>query len=110
MPDEASRSKISEKPSDDFVERYRDFIHLGYIEWKKQYDEIHKEKIPIMFVMTTNTSEADQTAEYLEATYPELKGAVLTIHTNKNGEINEKSKSKKDKNELDKLRKDAESK
>jgi len=107
LPDEASRSKISEKLSDDFVERYQDFIRLGYIEWKKQYDELKKEKVPIMFVMTTNTNEADQTANYLEATYPELKKAVLTIHTNQSGEINETSKSKKDKDELDRLRKDA---
>jgi len=107
LPDEASRSKILEKPSADFVERYQDFIRLGYIEWKKQYDELKKLKTPILFIMTTNTSEADQTAEYLEATYPELKGAVLTIHTNKSGDINETSKSKQDKDELDKLRKAA---
>jgi len=107
LPDEASRGKLSEKPSNDFVERYRDFIHLGYIEWKAQYKELEKQKVPIMFVMTTNTNEADQTAEYLQATYPELKGAVLTIHTNQSGEINETSKSKKDKDALDKLRKDA---
>jgi type III restriction enzyme len=107
LPDEASRSKISEKPSGDFVERYQDFIRLGYIEWKKQYDELKKLKTPILFIMTTNTSEADQTAEYLEATYSELKGAVLTIHTNKSGDINETSKNKQDKDELDKLRKAA---
>jgi len=35
LPDEASRHKLEEKPSDDVVERYRDVIHLGYIEWEK---------------------------------------------------------------------------
>ena len=45
-------------------------------------------------------------AEYLETRYPELHGAILTIHTKKNGEISEVS-GKKDKEELEKLRKAA---
>ncbi len=107
LPDEASRAKIVEKDSADFIERYRAFIHLGYLEWKKQYDELKNIKTPILFIMTMNTKEADQTAEFLEANYPELKNAVLTIHTNKSGEIKENAKSKRDKEELEKLRKAA---
>jgi len=42
--------------------------------------------------------------EYLEATYPELKDAVLVIHTKKNGEITESASGKK-KEELEILRK-----
>lgn len=104
LPDEASRAKIREKESDKFVERYEDYIHLGYIEWKKQYDELKKAgKTPILFVMTTETKESDEAAEYLENRYPEFKKAVLVIHTNKSGDITE-GKSKKDKAELERLR------
>ena len=46
-------------------------------------------KKAILFVMTDDTKNCDDVAEYLESTYPELKEAVLTIHTNNNGEISE---------------------
>jgi len=47
LPDEASRQKIQEKDSSDFVERYRDYIHLGYLEWEQQYEELKNYKTPI---------------------------------------------------------------
>jgi len=109
LPDEVSRQKIQEKESNDFIERYRDYIHLGYLEWEKQYEELKNHKVPILFIMTMSTKEADQAAEFLETTYPKLKNAVLTIHTNKSGEIKENTSSKKDKEELEKLRKAADS-
>ncbi|MCK9312060.1 MAG: DEAD/DEAH box helicase family protein, partial [Bacteroidales bacterium] len=106
LPDEASRRKIQEKDSNDFIERYREYIHLGYIEWEKQFDELKTCKTPILFVMTMNTKEADQAAAFLESNYPKLKNCVLTIHTNQSGEIKEGS-GKRDKDELDALRKAA---
>ena len=107
LPDEASRQKIQEKESSDFVERYRDYIHLGYLEWEKQYEELKKYKTPILFIMTMSTKEADQAAAFLESNYPKMKNAVLTIHTNNSGEIKETAISKKDKEDLDVLRKAA---
>ena len=107
LPDEASRQKIQEKDSNDFVERYRDYIHLGYLEWEQQYEELKHHKTPLLFIMTTNTKEADQAAAFLEANYPKMKNSVLTIHTNTSGEIKESASSKKDKEELEKLRKAA---
>jgi type III restriction enzyme len=104
LPDEVSRQKIHEKDSSDFVERYRDYIHLGYLEWEKQYVELKNYKTPILFIMTMSTREADQAAAFLESTYPKLKGSVLTIHTNNSGEIKETAASKKDKEQLDILR------
>ncbi len=100
LPDEVSRLKIQEKDSNEITERYQGHIHLGYLEWKKQYNELKSQKTPILFIMTTNTKEADQIAEYLETNYPEFKDAVLTIHTNKNGEIQNKE-------DIEKLRKAA---
>jgi len=109
LPDEVSRQKIQEKESNDFIERYRDYIHLGYLEWEKQYEELKNHKVPILFIMTMSTKEADQAAKFLETTYPKLKNAVLIIHTNKSGEIKENTSRKKDKEELEKLRKAADS-
>jgi type III restriction enzyme len=56
--------------------------------------------------MTDDTKNCDDVAEYLEGTYPDLQGAVLIIHTKNNGEISE-SASGKAKEELEKLRKQA---
>jgi len=109
LPDEASRQKIQEKDSSDFVERYRDYIHLGYLEWEQQYEELKSQKTPILFIMTMSTKEADQAATFLESTYPKMKNAVLTIHTNNSGEINETASTKKAKEELEILRKAADS-
>jgi len=107
LPDEASRQKIREKESHDFIERYRDYIHLGYLEWEQQYEELKSHKTPILFVMTMSTKEADQAAAFLESNYPSMKNSVLTIHTNKSGEVKETASSKKDKEELEALRKAA---
>lgn len=107
LPDEASRQKIQEKDSSDFVERYRDYIHLGYLEWEKQFEELKNYKTPILFVMTMSTKEADQAAAFLEANYPKMKNSVLTIHTNTSGDIKESASSQKDKEALEKLRKAA---
>jgi type III restriction enzyme len=107
LPDEASRQKIQEKDSSDFVERYRDYIHLGYLEWEQQYEALKSQKTPILFIMTMSTKEADQAAAFLESTYPKMKNSVLTIHTNNSGEISETTTSKKAKEELEKLRKAA---
>lgn len=107
LPDEASRQKIHEKDSSNFIERYRDYIHLGYLEWEQQYEELKILKTPILFIMTMSTKEADEAAAFLETTYPVMKGSVLTIHTNNSGEIKESASGKKDKEELEKLRKAA---
>lgn len=107
LPDEASRSKIKEKDSADFIERYKDFIHLGYLEWEQQYEELKKHKTPILFIMTMSTKEADEAAAYLENNYSIMKNSVLTIHTNNSGEIKETSQTKKAKDELERLRKAA---
>jgi len=35
LPDSASRVKLQEHKSSKFTEKYKDYIHLGYLEWKK---------------------------------------------------------------------------
>jgi type III restriction enzyme len=107
LPDDESRKKLVEKPSDDFIERYKDFLDLGYVEWEKQVENL-KGKTPILFVMSADTKDADKAAAYLN-TLPKLKDRVLTIHTKTNGEISESAASNKDKEELRKLREAAKS-
>jgi type III restriction enzyme len=111
VPDAPSRAKLVERQSAKYTERYEDYIHLGVIEWRKAYAEHEKMgKKAILFVMTDDTRNCDDVAEYLRATYQEFaeKDAVLVIHTKKNGEISE-STSGKDKEEMDKLREQANS-
>ncbi|MDI6799664.1 MAG: DEAD/DEAH box helicase family protein [Actinomycetota bacterium] len=107
LPDAPSRAKLIERQSAKYTEKYADYIHLGVIEWRKAYGE-HKKmsKKAILFVMTDDTKNCDDVAEYLQANYPDLKDAVLVIHTNKSGEISE-STSGKGKAKLEDLRKQA---
>ncbi len=104
LPDSASRAKLQEHKATKYSEKYKDYINLGYLEWKKVYDEhIKVSKKPVLFVMTDDTKNCDEVAEYLESTYQDLKDAVLVIHTNKSGEISE-SISGKSEEELKALR------
>ncbi len=101
LPDAPSRAKLVERKSAKFTEKYADYIHLGVIEWRKAYAEHEKMgKKAILFVMTDDTRNCDDVAAYLEGHYPDLKDAVLVIHTKNNGEISE-STSGKSKEELD---------
>ena len=105
LPDSASRGKLTEHQSTKFSEKYRDYLRLGYIEWKKTYEE-HKKlgKKAVMFVMVDDTKNCDDVAEHLRK-YPELSGnSTFVIHTKRNGEINENVSGKKEE-ELKELRK-----
>jgi len=107
LPDAASRAKLVEQQSAKYTEKYADYINLGVIEWRKAYTEHEKMgKKAILFLMTDNTKNCDDAAEYLEGHYPDLKDAVLVIHTKRNGEISE-ARSGKKKKELEMLRKQA---
>ena len=107
LPDAASRAKLTESQSAKFTEKYADYIHLGVIEWRKAYAEHQKPgKKAILFVMTDDTRNCDDVAEYLEGNYPDLKDSVLVIHTKNNGEISE-AQSGKAKDVLESLRKQA---
>jgi type III restriction enzyme len=106
LPDAPSRTKLTEKQSSVYTEKYGDYIDLGVTEWRKVYKEHEKlGKKAVLFVMTDDTKNCDAVAKYLETTFPELKDAVLTIHTNRNGDISEKATSKSAKQELENLRK-----
>ena len=104
LPDAPSRAKLVERQTVKYTEKYTDYIHLGVIEWRKAYEEHEKlAKKAILFVMTDDTKNCDDVAEYLEGHYPDLKDAVLVIHTRNNGEISEAATGK-GKEELEGLR------
>ena len=107
VPDAASRGKLKENQSALFSEKYRDYINLGIEEWRKTYERLEPMgKKSILFIMTDDTKNCDEVAEYIQTSFKDLKDAVLTIHTNKSGEISE-TVSGKNKEELDLLRKQA---
>jgi type III restriction enzyme len=107
LPDAPSRAKLVERQSAKYTEKYTDYINLGVVEWRKAYAEHEKmNKKAILFIMTDDTKNCDDVAEYLEGNYPDLKGAVLVIHTKNNGEISE-SATGKNKDDLILLREQA---
>ncbi|MDO8436850.1 MAG: DEAD/DEAH box helicase family protein [Nitrosomonadaceae bacterium] len=107
LPDAASRTRLQEHKSALFTERYEDYLQLGIEEWRKSYAE-HEAlgKKAVLFVMVDDTRNCDEVGAHLEKICPELQGAVLVIHTKNNGEISEAA-SGKNKDELEKLRKEA---
>ena len=109
LPDKASRWKLTEHKSAKYSEMYKDYIDLWYLEWKKASEEMKKAgKKAVLFVMTDDTKNCDEVAEYLQKRYPEFqdKDSVLVIHTKNNGEISE-TISGKSKEELEKLRRES---
>ena len=105
LPDIPSQTKLVERKSAIFTEKYHDYLTLGVEEWKKSAVE-HKTlgKKAVLFVMVDDTRNCDEVGEYLQKICPELQGAVLVIHTKNNGEISEAA-SGKNKEELELLRK-----
>lgn len=86
-PKIAEIENLPEIESDDAAERYRVQLDAAVNKWRVFYKEIKKTgKKPILFVMAENTTAADQVADYLDS-FKELSGKVLTIHTNRNGEV-----------------------
>ena len=108
LPNAESRSRLKEVNSSKFSQRYADYLRLGVEEWRKAF-KVHWKlnKKAVLFIMTDDTKNCDDVAEWLEENFPsEFSGKVLTIHTKRNGEIAESS-SGKGKEELEFLRKQA---
>lgn len=107
LPDAASRARLTEASSAIFTEKYEDYLQLGIEEWRKSYAE-HQAvgKKAVLFVMVDDTRNCDEVGAFLQKICPELRDAVLVIHTKNNGEISEAA-SGKNKEELERLRKEA---
>ena len=108
VPDEASRTKLNEQESVKFSERYQEYLDLGVIEWRKAYEELKNTKKSVLFVMTDDTKNCDEVAQFLQDKYPDFsdKNSVLVILTKNNGDLSE-NPTGKSKEELEELRKTA---
>ncbi len=80
-PKIAELENVPEIESKKASEKYRVQIDAGVNQWKKMRKTLTKtEKKPVLFVMAEDNKAADDVAEYL-ATFPELGGKILTIHS-----------------------------
>ena len=107
LPDAVSRARLVEHTSPIVSEKYADYLQLGVEEWRQSQAE-HQAlgKKAVLFVMVDDTRNCDEVGQHLQKICAELQGAVLVIHTKKNGEISEAA-SGKNKDELDVLRRQA---
>lgn len=77
-------------------ERYGMHLQLGYQRYCKTYEELHRVRKPILFVMTEDANAANEIADYLDSdAFPLLKGHVLNIHTRLKGKIKEVTRAGK---------------
>ncbi len=92
-----------EVPSDDASVRYRQWIDAG-VARLKDYEVLHGPagKQPVLFIMAGDTDEADQIAAYV-GSLEGFRERVLTIHTNRQGDISEAATGK-NKELLERLR------
>lgn len=87
-------ARVEEARSEHASVRYEGYLVAGVERWKEYVEQLRPaNKKPILFVMLSNTDEADDVADWIRRKYPtELGGdQTLVIHTNSSGEItNEK--------------------
>ncbi len=104
IPRKEDREKLVDSPWIRYSERFKNHIDLWVIERQKSHEEYQKQnKKAVLFVMTDDTKNCDEVAEYLENTYTQLAWKVLVIHTKKNWDLAE-GDSKQNQDELKKLR------
>jgi len=73
--------------ADTWLEGYRPEIDEGVRQWRAFRDRLaDSEAKPVLFIMADSTRHADEVTRYLE-THHDLAGRVLTIHTNRQGDI-----------------------
>jgi len=83
-------SKIEEAKSTHASTRYKGFLTAGVERWKEYRDSlVTLKKKPILFIMMTNTDEADEVGDWLRTKYPAEFGGdkTLIIHTDKKGDV-----------------------
>ncbi len=79
-----------ERTSTDASEKFEEQLRVGYARWLKSKEEWEKSgKKPLLFVMTEDTSDANQIAHRLntDPVFRELNGRTTNLHTNLKGRI-----------------------
>ena len=81
---------LQESKSSDTIIKYQAYLTAAIERWReyKKQLAIHK-KNPVLFIMMSNTDEADEVAHWMQKKYTEEFGGdkTLIIHTDKKGEI-----------------------
>lgn len=63
-------------------------LKLGYEQYRYAFEEWQKSRKPILFVMTENTTAANEIASALDSdAFPLLKGRVINLHTKLKGRV-----------------------
>ncbi|HLF47560.1 MAG TPA: hypothetical protein VI548_14110, partial [Chitinophagaceae bacterium] len=73
--------------------RYKGFLTAGVERWKEYNEQLEPlKKKPILFVMMSNTEEADEVGDWLRTKFPGEFGGekTLIIHTDNSGEVSKK--------------------
>jgi len=84
---------IEEGKSPRARKKYIGWLTAGVERWKEYRDQLAPlNKKPVLFIMLTNTDEADDVGDWLRVAYPDDFGDKKTqiIHTDKKGEISKK--------------------
>ncbi|MCI0748838.1 MAG: DEAD/DEAH box helicase family protein [Verrucomicrobia subdivision 3 bacterium] len=79
-----------ERTSTDASEKFEEQLRVGYARWLKSKEEWEKSgKKPLLFVMTEDTSDANQIAHRLntDLAFKELNGKTTNLHTNLKGKV-----------------------
>ncbi len=79
-----------ERTSTDASEKFEEQLRVGYARWLKSKEEWEKSgKKPLLFVMTEDTSDANQIAHRLntDPVFQELNGKTTNLHTNLKGKV-----------------------
>lgn len=87
--------KLVEQSSDDAAQRYEHHLVVGYRRWLRSKEEWDRSgKKALMFVMTADTTEADQIARRLNSdpVFGELNGKTVNLHTNLKGKLKRRGK------------------
>ena len=94
---------IKEQPSDQPERKYAPFIVAGVERWREYRDALTRlNRKPVLFIMMTETKEADAIGDFLRGRYPdEFAGdKTLVIHVNQRG----KNRGEVSRKDLDKAR------
>ena len=86
-------SKVEEAKSVIASIRYKGFLTAGVERWKEYNEQlISLKKKPVLFVMMSDTQEADEIGDWMRTKYPAEFGGdkTLIIHTDNSGEVSKK--------------------
>jgi len=86
---------LEPRADDNAAYKYERHLLVGYERWKASWEEWQtSDKKPLLFVMCSDTKEADEIASRLntDPLFQEVNGKTINLHTNLKGKIKYKGK------------------